>query len=251
MSREKQGNWQKRLKPRYILSYGGGVNTTALMVYLIQNNAPLDEAVFADTGSELPETYQNVRMAESYLKKFYIPFRTVKSNTGTLYETCKRRRVIPSKIWRWSTRDYKITPIHRHYRSLNCHINEYLGISFDEIERVKPNREPYITSIFPLVDNRITRDDCIRIIKEAGLKVPIKSGCFFCPFHSLEEWRWIYENHHDLYIKAMHLEEDSKHFPDQRLNKVTLRVLKDEHFNNGSRSAPTLSDNPCEAYCMT
>jgi hypothetical protein len=236
------------LDSKYILSYGAGINTTALMVYLVENKLPLDEAVFADTGAEIPETYQNVKMAEKYLAERGISFKTVKSKTGTLYDTCKRRKVIPSQIWRWSTRDYKITPIHAYYRSLNAHINEYLGICYDEIERVKPSKEPYITSLYPLVDKKFTREDCIELIKKAGLKLPPKSGCYFCPFHSADQWRWLYENHHDLYIKAMHLEEGSKHFPDQKLNRYTLRVLKDQNFKNGH--APSLSDKPCGAYCM-
>lgn len=220
------------------------------MVYLIKNKLPLDECVFADTGAELPETYQAVNQADNYLKARELKLTIVKSANSTLYETCKRRKVIPSKIWRWSTRDYKITPIHRYYRSLGCHIYEYLGIDYGEIERVKPSKEPYITSIFPLVDNKLTREDCINLIKEAGLKVPVKSGCFFCPFHSIQSWKWLYENHHDLYLRAMRLEESSKHFPSQKLNEYSLRVLKDRGFKNG-QAKQSMSDKPCGAFCMT
>jgi hypothetical protein len=239
---------QKTQNGKYILSYGGGVNTCALMVYLVENKMPLDEAIFADTGAELPETYENVKIAERYLRNHGISFRQVSSRNGTLYSTCRKRKVIPSQIWRWSTRDYKITPIHAYYRSLKCHIYEYLGISFDEIERVKPSRESYITSLFPLVDARIDRETCVQLIKTAGIKIPVKSGCYFCPFNNAERWREIYENHHDLFIKAMHLEEGSKHFPDQKLYKSTLRALKDDQFRNGRSSS--ISDKPCGAYCM-
>lgn len=235
------------LQSRYILSYGGGVNTTALMVLLIKKKMPFDEAVFADTGAELPETYENIKMAKAYLKEHGICFRTVRSRNGTLYDTCKRRKVIPSRIWRWSTRDYKITPIHAYYRSLKCHIYEYLGIAYDEIERMKPSKEPYITSLFPLVEEKIDRAGCIELIRSAGLPVPPKSGCYFCPFNTVERWREIWMNHRRLYLKAVWLEEHSKHFPSQKLNKTPLRVLKDIGFDEDNS---TLSDKPCGAYCM-
>src|SRR5947208_2916595 len=165
---------------KHILSYGGGINTTALMILLIKRRMPLDEAVFADTGAELPETYRNIRLAKRYLGKRGIPLRVVKSKNGTLLETCKRRRVIPSQIWRWSTRDYKITPIRAYYRSLKSHIYEYLGIAYDEVERIKASTDSNITSSFPLVDEKMTREDCVRMIKREGFPIPTKSGCYFC-----------------------------------------------------------------------
>ena len=52
---------------RHVLSFGGGVNSAALMVVLIQEGLPFDEAVFADTGGEVPETYQYLETARRYL----------------------------------------------------------------------------------------------------------------------------------------------------------------------------------------
>jgi hypothetical protein len=236
-------------KDRNILSYGGGVNTTALMILLINKKMPLDEAVFADTGAELPETYENVRLAKLYLSRRGIPLTVVNSRNGTLLKTCKRRRVIPSQLWRWSTRDYKITPIRAYYRSLGSHIHEYLGIAYDEVERIKPSLDPKVTSDFPLVDEKMTRDDCRRIIEREGFPVPVKSGCYFCPFNTLDRWKYIWEHHGDLYRNALRLEENSKHFPKQKLHKLTLRVLKQD-FQTGGNQGDS-SDNPCGAYCMT
>jgi len=219
------------------------------MIYLVKKKMPLDEAVFADTGGELPETYLNIEMAKRYLGKRGIPLTIVRSKNGTLLDTCIRRKVIPSQVWRWSTRDYKITPIHAHYRSLKAHINEYLGIAYDEIERMKANRKPYITSLFPLIDAEMTREDCIQLINKEGLPMPVKSGCYFCPFNTAERWGYISKYHPRKYSKAMWLEENSKFFPKQTLHKLTLRGLKAEHFNGRSKLIPL--EQPCGAYCMT
>lgn len=223
-----------RENEKYILSSGAGINSTALLVFLVNNNYPLDEVVFADTGGEVPETYEHLKIVDSYLSKHGIPFKIVKSKNGTLYETCMRRKVTPSQIWRWSTRDYKITPIHAHYRSLKVPINQYLGISFEERSRRKEARVPYVKNIFPLVENELTRQDCIDIICLADLDfpMPVRSGCFFCPFNSLSRWKEMYEKHRDLYYKAMTLEENSKHFPRQRLMKLTLRTLQEKLEQN-------------------
>ena len=41
---------EQRMEGSYILSFGGGINTVALMVILLNEKAPLDGVVFADTG---------------------------------------------------------------------------------------------------------------------------------------------------------------------------------------------------------
>ncbi len=246
---------------RYVLSYGGGVNTVALMILLVRENLPLDEVVFADTGGEVPETYGYLKISRTYLAKHNIPFKTVatrKRGTLDLYASSWSRRVIPSALWRWSTRDFKVIPIHRYYRSLSTHINQYMGIAYDEAERMKDSRVPFVTNLYPLVDRRITRSDCMTIIEAAGLPMPVKSGCFFCPFNSLDRWRWLHAEHPDLFLRAVELEENSKHFPDQRLTdqvfrnreNVTLRELG-VRFDSGTPVVVSQPEIPCGGECMT
>ena len=234
---------------RHILSFGCGVNTAALMILLVRKRLPFDEAVFADTGGELPETYAYLETARKFLSRHGVPLTVVRSTAGTLYDTCLRRRVTPSKMWRWSTRDFKVTPIHRYYGSLGVHVNEYLGIAFDEVERMKASKEPYITSLFPLVDLKVTREGCIQIIRRARLPVPVKSGCYFCPFNNIERWKAISATHPELYDRAIALEEGSKHFPSQRLTPRTLRGLRSSGFIPLARGETP--EMPCGAYCMS
>jgi len=245
----------------HVLSYGGGVNSVALMVLLLRERMPLDEVVFADTGGEVPETYSYLEVTRRYLEPHGIPFTTVSKTGPNLYENAWRRRVLPSAIWRWSTRDYKVRPIMRHYRSLGKqHINQYLAIAYDEIERMKDSRVDSVTNLYPLIERRITRADCVALIQDAGLALPPKSSCFFCPFGSLDRWRWLYETHPDLYAKAMALEEHSKHFPSQRLTdqafrhktEISLRTLA-VMLEKGN-PLPVLNEveqSPCGAECMT
>jgi hypothetical protein len=85
-----------------------------------------------------------------------------------------------------------------------------LGISVDEIERARPGldpREPSQFRVYPLLDLGLTRTDCTRIIADAGLPVPGKSACYFCPFHDLEAWRRLKRDTPDLFEKSCALED--------------------------------------------
>lgn len=247
-------------EPKHILSFGGGVNTVALMILLIRDGFPLDEVVFADTGGEMPETYDYLHIASKYLEQREIPFRVVANRIKgrDLYDTSWNRRVFPSVVWRWATRDFKVRPIHQYYRSLDAHINQYVGIAWDEIERMKDSRVNYVTNIYPLIDQKMTRDDCIEVIGSEGLPIPVKSGCYFCPFNSLDRWAWIHDSHPDLFEKAILLEENSKHFPSQRLSdqvyrnrqKVTMRELG-ERLTEKALQELELVQQPCGSECMT
>jgi 3'-phosphoadenosine 5'-phosphosulfate sulfotransferase (PAPS reductase)/FAD synthetase len=78
---------------------------------------------------------------------------------------------------------------------------------------------------FPLLDNEdcVVRQDVFRILEESGVGVPAyykatsfttadaekgtyarsRSGCYFCFFQQKIEWVWLYEQHPELYRKAM------------------------------------------------
>jgi hypothetical protein len=244
----------------HALSLGGGVNSVALLVWLLEKGKPLDEVVFADTGAEVPETYQYLPVVREVLRPRPIPLTVLQKAEGRdLYATAWRRRVIPSAVWRWSTRDFKVGPIQRHYRRLGRPIVQYLGIAFDELERMKPSRVSYVRNEFPLVDERITREGCEEIIRRAGLPMPVKSGCFFCPFNSLDRWRWLHVEHPDLFDRSVDLEENSKHFPTQRLTdqifrnrgKITLREMRKAFASGQPVAAPQTIESPCGGECMT
>lgn len=63
-----------------------------------------------------------------------------------------------------------------------------IGISLDEIQRVKPSREPWVENVHPLVEARITRRNCLAWMRARGFPQPPRSACVFCPYHSDAEW---------------------------------------------------------------
>jgi hypothetical protein len=241
----------RRKNAKYILSSGAGVNSTALLLFLVENKFPIDFVVFADTGDEMPETYAYIKKIKRYLKTKRIQFKEVRvRNNESLSERCLRRRVIPSQMWRWCTRDLKVIPIYAFYRSLKSHIYQYVGIDYDEVRRMKDSKADYVTNVYPLVDYKIGREECIRLIKKAGLPVPVKSGCYFCPFNTIERWAELYERHPDLYGKAMKIEETGKHMPKQKLFPMTLRILR-HNLRKGVPLPMIQVESPCGNECMT
>lgn len=89
-----------------------------------------------------------------------------------------------------------------------------IGISTDEIERATSRKtEPYEIVEYPLLtlEHRLaphgaSRADCERIIADAGLPVPPKSSCFFCPFHRPTHFADMARTEPELFAKCVELE---------------------------------------------
>lgn len=104
-----------------------------------------------------------------------------------------------------------------------------IGISVDEIQRANTRKaERYERVVYPLVGIgietglRLNRSDCQRIIRDAGLPVPPKSSCFFCPFHRPGVWQDMARNEPDLFERSAQLEDT--------LNARRRMLGKDEVF---------------------
>jgi len=187
------------------VSYGGGVNSTALVILLIRQGwrGPI---LFADTGAEGEGTYAFLNLFGEWLSSYGMTITRIGEEYREnhyridLVRAMETYRQIPLIRARWCTTAYKIDPIKRW-----CAKNGYdfdclmVGIAFDESHR-QPEK------IRPLVDWRITRSDCARIIRDAGLPVPPKSGCWCCPFQSVTQWRMLWEKHPERFFWLAWLE---------------------------------------------
>lgn len=116
------------------------------------------------------------------------------------------------------TADFKIKVIGKELKrrgaSAQAPATVGIGISLDEIHRANARRvEAYEQIVYPLVGVgeetglTMTRLNCMNLIRRAGLPVPPKSSCFFCPFHRPTAWMELAHERPDLFEKACHLEE--------------------------------------------
>ena len=78
----------------------------------------------------------------------------------------------------------------------------------DEYTRMRSSDVKYIENVYPLVERRMTRGDCITWLKGKGLDVPPKSSCVFCPYHSLAAWRSLKQQGGPDWDKAVHVDQN-------------------------------------------
>lgn len=189
-----------------ILSFGGGLQTTALAILIAERKVEVDAVVFADTGAEKPETYWYIdEYVRPLLQQAGVEFITVRKPDELLYEYCWRKRDIPSIRWRWCTDRWKVRPVH----AVSRKAVQLIGFSTDEnhralreFKRIKVERQ------FPLLDLGLSATDCRTIIADFGWPRPLKSACFICSFARMADWYWLKANHRDLFQKALDLEEN-------------------------------------------
>jgi len=187
------------------LSHGLGVNSTALMLLLEDMNFEF-ESVFVDTGAEMPETYEYL----DYLRENGFNITVIKPNTegfSSLLDYCKHHKKIPAQFRRWCTDKFKIRPINN-YAKKPC--VKFLAIAYDEkhrVYRIKPTKG--VVNAYPLIEYKITRKDCIRIIEKHGLRVPERSHCFICPFMNKQDLKRLQLEHPDLYELRKQLQEEA------------------------------------------
>ena len=85
-----------------MVSYGGGANSTALLIGLHQHRIPVDLILFADTGAEHPHTYAYLEVMDSWLKDHGMPpitrvYKTTRDGKRlTLEDECLQSCSLPS-----------------------------------------------------------------------------------------------------------------------------------------------------------
>jgi len=178
-----------------IISYGGGVQSTALVVLAMQRGWQIDEIVHVDLlDAESPATREYVKHFACWLRETYNRGITILQRD--LYGDMMANPAFTPAPWRardgsfmlrrQCTRQYKVEPIRRYlYQQYKREkIQLMLGISVDEFHRMRDSGSARIENVYPLVDERLNRNDCRAIIERAGLAAPPKSSCWFCPYRS-------------------------------------------------------------------
>lgn len=218
--------------PLKVVAYGGGVQSTALLVLAATGRIDFPVFLFANVGhdSEDPSALAYVhRHAMPYAAAHGIALhelhrrrrdQSVETLYGRLTRPESRSLPIPVRMpngapgTRSCTADFKIRVLGRwltqHGASPQYPAQVGIGISLDEIHRVNNRRAmPYETPTYPLLNHEppLRRLDCERIIAAAGLPVPGKSACWFCPFHRLAYWGELRRDRPALFERSCQLEE--------------------------------------------
>lgn len=221
---------QFQLGLKYVLSFGGGLNSSALLVYLVKQCLPLDLVLFADTGNEFPYTYDNVKYYCEWAGENGIEFRIVKSKYDKdLYTYSYDKKIVPSRMTRDCTTKFKILPMRSYLRNRygkQQKFIQYIGIAKEEAHRIRDSDVNYIQNSYPLIDAGIDREGCKTLLESYGLPIPEKSGCWFCPFTKNEEWLKLLDKNPDLFDRSMQLEENGKQYPTIVLHHCGTPLVK-------------------------
>ncbi len=189
---------------RKIQSSGMGLNSIALSAILGNEY----EIVFSDVGSESPDTYKYMDYWRGLGNKLTVLIPSVEGyhNIEDYYRY--KVKCPPFRAYRSCTDKFKKRTLERYYgKDPENKVLISMGIAYDERHRARTFETRNYIFEYPLVDEKITRKGCIEIIEDAGLKVPPKSGCFFCPFQPKASWQRLARNHPELYWRAVSLEE--------------------------------------------
>jgi hypothetical protein len=190
----------------------------------------VDAALFANVGddSEHPATLRYVReVAIPWATEHGVPVHVLdrvrrdgrrETLWGRLTREGSRSLPIPVRMsngapgTRSCTADFKIRVVGKwlkeHGATPDNKATVNIGISVDEIHRANTRRvEPHERIAYPLLDLGMRRTDCARLIADAGLPVPPKSSCWFCPYHRKSVWMAMRAEQPDLFERACQLEE--------------------------------------------
>lgn len=217
------------MRQPYTVAFGGGTDSTAMVIELVNQQQPIDLILFADTGGERPEIYEHIENFSKWLKtKNYPKINIVKKEkegkTITLEEECLKIKSLPSIAYGFKrcSDHFKIRPQHKFIKNWQPAIDawaaglkvvKYIGYDAGK-ERRKENALNRVDNQyeykFPLIDWGWERDECIETIKKAGIKLPGKSACFFCPSSRPKEIIDLYEKHPNLLDRALKIEENAE-----------------------------------------
>ncbi len=241
-------------------------------------------AIFADTQAEPASVYQWLDWLETQL-----PFPVYRVTAGSLTQTALTvntnkktgkaylRKLIPAYtlnpdgskglLGRDCTLDHKIKPLTKKARQLGkikhgqkqIGVIQWIGISLDEVSRMKPSRLPWSQHRWPLIELEMTRHDCFRWMEKNGFPKPPRSACVYCPFHSDHEWRRLKNEEPAAFADAVKFEKDlqalhSNHEGGGKITSVPflnkrLIPLGDIEFSEDTRQGYLDFINECEGLC--
>lgn len=229
-----------------VVSYGVGVDSTAMLIAMYRRGIRPDLILFADTGAEKPETYAYIPIMNAWLESVGFPtitvvrYAPVRAPYDTLEGKCLANETLPSLAFGQHSCSlvFKVSPQDKFVASWmpardawanGLRVRKAIGYDNGaqdcrrrekadravakkaEVGHIDAERYEYV---YPLQEWGIDRVDCLLLIANAGLPCPPKSACFFCPAMKKSEVVALRDNHPVLFKRALAIEaraRDGKH----------------------------------------
>lgn len=194
---------------QYIASVSFGKDSLAMLLLLLSREEKIDEVIFYDTGMEFQSIYdirdkivvllkeRNIKYTElkpKYSFEYIMFDKPVKHRDDTYsngYSWCGGR-------CRWGTTEKNKTISKYLKENYGEDYKEYIGIAYDEQNRIKNNEH----KLYPLIDLNMTEKDCLEFCysqgyywEEDGIRlydVLDRVSCWCCANKNLKELRNYY-----------------------------------------------------------
>jgi hypothetical protein len=184
-----------------IWSSGGGVQSSAIAALICQGELAPDLSVIIDTERELSTTWD-------YLDSYVLPaliaagvelHRVKKSDFATVDLMRNDSILIPAfttesgeigKLPTYCSNEWKQRVMRRWAVAQGIKkADVWIGFTIDEMRRVTQPIGKWQHK-YPLIERRMTRGDCIALVKIMGWPEPPRSSCYICPNKPDHEWEW-------------------------------------------------------------
>lgn len=215
-----------------IVAYGVGTDSTAMLIEMERRGIRPDLILSADTGSEHPRSYAYLPVINAWLASVGFPAVTIVRNPSpiagdaSLADECFRKSVLPSLAYGGHSCSikWKIEPQNRYVRSWQPAVDAWKrgelvrkAIGYDAGPRDVRRRmksanvtDPHYDYWYPLIEWGLIRENCIEIIRAAGLPLPGKSACWMCPASKAGEIDALRTDHPELLARAVEIETRAK-----------------------------------------
>ncbi len=246
-----------------IISLGAGVQSTTMYLMSCRGKLPrADHAIFADTGWEPQSVYDHLDRLRA-LDEIPISIVTVgnlrddalsggRFASMPLFTKDAMNKV--SMLRRQCTREYKVAPLQKAIKGMGATAKNpaevWIGISVDEIHRMKDSFVKYTSHQWPLIDLRMDRVQCHAYLADHWPHTVGKSACIGCPFHDDGFWRELKTGSPDEFADAVEFDEAIRQMPRLRDKTFLHRsALPLSSIDFSDYDQLDLWGNECEGVC--
>ncbi len=196
-----------------LVSFGGGINSAAMLIGMAERGIRPEAILFADTGNEKPETYEFVELMRTWcVQNMDLGIITIGHPKGdTLRDSCFRNGTLPSKAYGFPgcSVKFKHQPMERYELRTwgpDAVITKAIGYHAGETRRSDITEKGRYRYRYFLREWGWFQQDCLGAITRAGLPIPLKSACYFCPSSKAHEIIWLRDTHPELFADSLAME---------------------------------------------
>lgn len=223
-----------------VLSLGAGVQSSTMALMAARGDiGPMpDAAIFADTGWEPAAVYKWLDWLETQLP---FPVVRVQRNGPDLGElaiavadgsrTLSGSPVPPyylrdpkGMVPKQCSKEFKTRVVGAEIRrrlglepkqraAAGVEVEQWIGISTDEVQRVKDAEQSFVKNRWPLIESGMDRNACLRWMENHQYPTPPRSSCVFCPFRRNDEWRLLRDSSPADWERAINFDRAIRHTP--------------------------------------